>query len=49
MLEVIVALIGIVVTTMVMIAGLLTFRNWGDEQGVNPVYPDQGDREAPLD
>ena len=45
MLEGIVGLIGIAVTTMVMIAGLLSFRSWGDQQGVNALYPAEREKQ----
>lgn len=48
MLEVIVALIGIIVTTMVMIAGLQTFRSWGQDQGVEQEYPAEQEAEDPV-
>jgi hypothetical protein len=44
MLEVIVGLVGIIVTTMVMVAGLLSFRSWGDQQGVNALYPNEQEK-----
>ncbi len=45
MLEVIVGVVGIIVTTMVMIAGLLSFRSWGDQQGVNALYPNEQEKQ----
>lgn len=37
-LQVVIGIVGIIVVTMAMIGGILTFRAWGERDAVNPLY-----------